>query len=244
MRKIQDSKSDVLGRGVYGAAESLRLVNFSLESSPSLNGMTHRTLARWLRGYDFDIDGEVRYSPPLWQLDYANDEVLELSFRDLMELKFVKAFRDIGLSLPTIRQCLLRAVDIVGDARPFSTQKFRSDGKTIFLDITSTIDEGQLVDLRKRQNVFRSFVAPTFHNIEFDATTVVRWFPLGLGHKSIVVDPSRAFGHPILMDSGIRSEVIANAVAVEGSAERVAKLYEVKLQSVQEAVLFEQKLAA
>jgi len=132
MRKIEDSKSDVLGRGVYSAAESIRLVNFSLETGLSLNGISGRTLARWLRGYNFEVDGEARYSPPLWKLDYVNDEALELSFRDLIELKFVKAFRDIGLSLPTIRQCLLRAADIVGDARPFLRRNFDLTARLFF----------------------------------------------------------------------------------------------------------------
>lgn len=243
MGKIERFASDILGHGVYGASESVRLVNFSLEQSQLARRITNRTLSRWLRGYEFEVDGEVRYSAPLWTLDYANDDVLELSFRDLIETKFVKTFRDLGLSLPTIRRCLERAADIVGDARPFSTQKFR-DGKTIFLDITSDVDEGQLVDLKDRQNVFRTIVAPTFHNIEFDASTVVRWFPLGLNRRTIVVDPKRAFGHPILAESGIPSEVIAEAIVVEGSAEQVARLYEIKLQSVYDALLFQQKLAA
>jgi uncharacterized protein (DUF433 family) len=243
MLRVEPFQPDVFGRGVYSPYDSVRLANFRLEANSSSSSLTSRTLSRWLQGYNIKSDGDIRYSPPLWELDYANDDGLELSFRDLIELKFVKAFRDIGLSLPAIRKCLLRAADIVGDARPFSTQKFRSDGKTIFLDITNSVDEGQLVDLKRRQNVFRSVVAPIFHNIEFDAKTAVRWFPLGM-KRSIVVDPARSFGQPILMESGVPAEVIACAVPVEGSAERVAQLFEISLKSVHDAILFQSKLAA
>jgi hypothetical protein len=106
-----------------------------------------------LRGYDFGPDGEG-HSEPLWQPDYQNDkDIVELSFRDLIEPRFVKAFRDIGLGLPTIRACYLRAAEEVHDDRPFSTQKFRTDGETIFLEITEGLQEGKLVDLKHRQNV-------------------------------------------------------------------------------------------
>jgi len=54
-----------------------------------------------------------------------------------------RAFRDAGLSLQTIRECFGRAVDVVHDARPFSTRRFRTDGKTIFFEITDGVREGE-----------------------------------------------------------------------------------------------------
>jgi hypothetical protein len=82
------------------------------------------------------------------------------SFRDLIELRFVKALRDMSLSLPTIRQCFELAVQEVKDARPFSTNRFRTDGKTIFLEkiIPGVQQEGELVDLKRGQSVFHRFV--------------------------------------------------------------------------------------
>jgi hypothetical protein len=68
--------------------------------------------------------------------------------------------------------------------RPFSTQKFRTDGRTIFLEITDNIREGELIDLRHRQGVFHSVILPSLHYLEFDAEIVARWFPLGSGLES------------------------------------------------------------
>jgi len=201
-------------------------------------------VTRWLRGYDFGPDKDG-HSEPLWKPDYVNDNnVLELSFRDLIELRFVKAFRDIGLALPTIRQCYERASEEVHDERPFSTQKFRTDGKTIFMEITEHLNqEPKLVDLRRRQNVFRTIVEPSLKDLEFDASAVARWFPLGTQRRSIVIDPTRAFGRPI-SNSGIPTEVLARAVEIEGSARRVSFLYDVSMAEVRDAVAFERKLAA
>lgn len=235
----------VLGRGVYGATEGLRLLSFTRDPDAPRRSVSRQTVARWLRGYDFQRNGEARHSDPLWTPDYSNDnEQIELSFRDLIELRFVKTFRDLGLSLPAIRECFERAVEEVRDDRRFSTQRFRTDGKTIFLEITKSLQEGELIDLRRRQRVFRTIVAPSPRDLEFDAEVVARWFPLGMNRRSIVIDPARAFGRPIARASGVPTEVLAHAVAIEGSIERVAALYESSASDVRDAVSFEQRLAA
>jgi uncharacterized protein (DUF433 family) len=235
-----------LGRGVYGASEALRLINFRRRFEAShAPTISRQTIARWLRGYDYTLEGEKRHSDPLWRPDYVNeDDTLELSFRDLIELRFVKTFKDHGLSLPTIRACFKRAVEMVHDDRPFSTQRFRTDGRTIFLEITDAVREGEMIDLKQRQSVFHSFILPSLHDLEFDADIVARWFPLGSDRRTIVVDPARAFGRPIAADGGVPVEVLADAVEVEGSPQRVAKLYDVPVAVVRDAVSFHQKLAA
>jgi uncharacterized protein (DUF433 family) len=239
--------SNVLGRGVYGASEALRLINFrrQFETATATHSISRQTMARWLRGYDFIRNGETRHSEPLWQPDYFNeDDTLELSFRDLIELRFVKTFKDYGLSLPTIRECFMRAVEAVQDERPFSTSKFRTDGKTIFLEITHDVREGELLDLRRRQGVFHSVIAPSLHDLEFDAEIVARWFPLGSSRRTIVIDPARAFGRPIIVHGGVPVEVLADAVEAEGSPQRVAKMYDIPLAAVRDAVSFHHRLAA
>jgi uncharacterized protein (DUF433 family) len=236
--------AEVLGRGVYGAAEGLRLINFRRQYEASSQSISRQTLGRWLRGYDFSHGGVTRHSDPLWRPDYINeDDIVELSFRDLIELRFVKAFRDVGLSLPMIRECFVRAVEAVKDPRPFSTQRFRTDGKTIFLEITHDIREGELLDLKKRQGAFHRVVAPSLHDLEFDADIVARWFPLGKS-RAIVIDPSRAFGRPIVAKGGVPTEVLRDAINVEGSEEKVARLYGVPVGAVRDAVSFQQRLVA
>jgi uncharacterized protein (DUF433 family) len=242
MLKREPAESDALGLGAYGATEGLRLLNFSRSSAP-VRHVSRNTVARWLRGYNFGTDGKG-HSEPLWHPDYSNENnLIEFSFRDLIELRFVKAFRDIGLALPAIRECYQRAAEEVHDARPFSTRKFRTDGKTIFLEITEGIQEAKLVDLRRRQNVFRTIVEPSLKDLEFDASAVARWFPLGIARKSIIIDPTRAFGRPIAA-SGIPTEVLSRAVTVEGSVAKVVRLYNVSTAEVKDAVAFEKRLAA
>jgi hypothetical protein len=108
----EPAEPDALSRGAYSATEGLRLLNFS-RSGAAARQVSRSTVSRWLRGYDFGSEGEG-HSEPLWQPDYQNDDnLIELSFRDLIELRFVKAFRDIGLALPVIRECYQRAAEEV-----------------------------------------------------------------------------------------------------------------------------------
>jgi len=169
---------------------------------------------------------------------------LELSFRDLIESRFVKIFRDIGLGMPTIRLCFERAKEFIGDQRPFSTRKFRTDGKTIFLEITHDVAEGDLIDLKRRQYAFHRVVAPSLQGLEFDVDSVARWFPLGERRRTIVIDPKRAFGRPLVFKYGVTTQTLARAAVVEKSIKEVSRLFDVPIPAVREAIDFEKKIAA
>ena len=64
------------------------------------------------------------------------------------------------------------------------------------------------------------------------------------GKDTIVIDPTRAFGQPVAAEFGVPTVVLADAVKIEGSIERVAKLYEIAVPIVLDAVKFEESLIA
>jgi uncharacterized protein (DUF433 family) len=237
-----------LGIGYYTVPEAARLLRI-----PPVN------IRRWLGGYSFVTrEGAHREMLPLWtpQLP-AHERQIELGFRDLIELRFVSAFLDSGLRISTIRRCLVEARRIVGDQRPFSTRRFRTDGKTIFVELVAQIHESAndnptdfsteelkgLIDLKNQQYVFRDVVTQTFRDLDLDEDTVVRWRPFR-SKSSIVIDPKRAFGQPIAAEAGVPTSTLADAVSAEGSERRVASLFNVPRTVVHDAVLFENGLAA
>ena len=196
--------------------------------------------------------------PPLWQPQLpAHERHIELGFRDLIELRFVSAFIDNGLGILSIRRCLEHARSLVGDERPFSTRRFHTDGRTIFLafveqaianpgevlaDVPET-ERARLIDLKTRQYVFRDFISQTFKDLDLDSDAVTRWRPFH-GKDTIIIDPHRAFGQPIATDTGVPTSALADAVAAEGSEKRVAALFNVSRSVVHDAVVFERELAA
>jgi uncharacterized protein (DUF433 family)/DNA-binding transcriptional MerR regulator len=235
-----------LGIGYYTVPEAARLLRL-----PQAN------IRRWLGGYTFTSrTGERRSVPPLWTTQIpAFEKRIELGFRDLIELRFISAFLDAGLGILTIRQCLDHARTLVRDERPFSTQSFRTDGKTIFFKFVERVvaneihteipsdERQQLIDLKNKQYVFHEMIAQTFKDVDLDDNAVARWRPFH-GKNSIIIDPARAFGQPIATASGVPTATLARAFCAEGSAKRVAFLYDVPLAIVRDAVEFESELAA
>jgi uncharacterized protein (DUF433 family)/DNA-binding transcriptional MerR regulator len=227
------SEGAPLGIGFYIAAEAARLLK-----TPA------RNIHRWLGGYTYRERGSEVTVPPLWQPQLpAYGHHLELGFRDLVELRFIKAFLDAGLGLKTIRYCLNYARECVQDDRPFSTRRFQTDGRTIFLDSARRMGEGELLDLKSRQYVLKQVIERTFKDLDIDKDAVARWRPYG-GKASIVVDPQRAFGQPISSDGGVPTVTLADALEVESSLARVAYLFDVPAAVVRDAVNFEKSLRA
>jgi uncharacterized protein (DUF433 family)/DNA-binding transcriptional MerR regulator len=227
--------SDAIGVGSYTAQEAARL----LKTTP-LN------VNRWLRGYTYKHSGEARQMPPLWIAQHAAiEDHLEIGFRDLIELRFVKAFLDAGVGLFAIRNCLEYARECAKDDRPFSTRRFQTDGRTIFLESIERAGEQntetKLLDLKKKQYVFKQVIERTFKDLDIEDDAVARWRPFN-GKRSIVIDPGRAFGQPIASDFGVPTVALADAVEAEGSIEEVARIFDVPVVVVRDAVQFETDL--
>jgi len=84
------------------------------------------------------------------------------------------------------------------------------------------------------------------HQIEFDVITGVskRWFPLGK-EKSVVVDPSVAFGAPTIAGRGVQTANIFDLYEGEGrNVGDVAAWLDLPPEAVRHAVEFEEALAA
>lgn len=116
---LRDADIVPIGVGYYTAAEAARRL---LKTTP-------RNISRWLGGYSYKVsDGHIVKTTPLWspQLPRLGDS-LEIGFRDLIELRFVLAFIRHGVGLNVIRRCLDSARKIIGEERPFSTHRFRTE---------------------------------------------------------------------------------------------------------------------
>ena len=219
--------------GSYTAAEAARLLRTPV-----------RNIRRWMAGYEHGPRDDRKFSPPLWtsQLAFV-DEQLEIGFRDLIELRFVKAFVDAGVGLLAIRNCLARARECVQDDRPFSTRQFRTDGRTIFLETFEESKEPTLLDLKSRQYVFKRVFEESFKDLDIEDDAVARWRPFN-GKRSIVIDPTRSFGQPVAAEFGIPTIVLSDTAKAEGSAARAAHLFNVPLSVVRDAIKFEEGLLA
>lgn len=223
----------LLGVGLYTAADAR-----------SLTGVPPARVRRWLRGYAHGAGKEETWSPPLWRPQLPEiGGILHLGFRDLVELRTIDAFRRAGLSLQQLRRAYQTAQKIVGEERPFSSARFKTDGKKLYLQIVRGTGEPDLIDLLSRQHNFNTVVDPSLKHFEYDEMEAVRWWPAA-GRKLVVIDPKRAFGRPIVASTGVSTNAVSDAYALEQSYSRVANDFGISEKEVRAAVDFERALAA
>lgn len=225
---------ELAGLGVYTFSEASRLT-----------GISPAHLRRWLRGYQYKHGDSIHFSPPLWETELARADLEGLSFHDLLEVRFVSAFRKHGVGLQTIRLAAINARELFNSEYPFTTRRFQTDGKTIFAEAAKESGEIELLDLRKKQFAFENVIRPSLYaGIEFGTNDrALRWYP-NPRSKAVVLDPAIAFGKPIISDIGIRTDILYEAFKAEGSKQLVARQFDVPLPAVDAAIRFEERMAA
>lgn len=227
------SEHAFIGVGLYAVPEAARIT-----------GVSSARIRRWLRGYKYDVAGEQHISPPVWTPDLPLvGESLALSFRDLVEVRFVDYFLKKGVSWPNLRAAARLASEATGSTHPFSTKKFKTDGDSIFASFKGT-SGAHLLDFVRRQFAIPGFIEPyLFKGLEFANFDVIRWFPMEPS-KRVVIDPRISFGQPIVLPEAVPTSVLARAFRADDSVDLVAKAYEVSKHSVNAAVKYERLLAA
>lgn len=227
---------NLIGVGLYTFQEASKLTNASPQE-----------LRRWLKGHAYKAHGsdERVISEPLWQTELAESGVEGISFHDLLEVRFVQAFRKHGVSLQTIRLASQQAREMFNHPYPFTCKRFQTDGRTIFSAVLKETGETQLLDLVKKQYAFTKIIEPSlYRGIEFGHDELAsQWYPVPRS-KAIVLNPSLAFGKPIVTRGSIRTSILYDAFKVEESKLFVAKLYDVPISAVEAAIRFEERLAA
>lgn len=214
---------------------------YSIQQAASLSGAKELEVKRWLFGYK---GKEGRFHEPLWQAELCEEAKKSIGFRDLMELRIVSAFVRKGVPLQVIRQALINSKQIFGTEYPLTSRKFLTDGRSIYHEALEGETE-ELTDLVKRQLVFKNIIKPSlYEGIEFNESgDAKRWFPTK--DKTVVVDPSLAFGKPTLIAYGVPTEILYLAVKAENDNFRaVSQQFGIPVADIQKAVKFESQLLA
>jgi uncharacterized protein (DUF433 family) len=174
------------------------------------------------------------------------DGDLVLTFLDLIELRFVRLFRQHGVSMPVIQAAARNAAIQLESNHPFGLHRFSTDGKKIFADMKSSriveeesgkdIDEKRLVqELDLAQMVMGDIVQVWLKDVDYDADAIRRWWLLGQNRRA-VLDPLRGFGQPLDHPTGVPLSAFYAAVRAGDTISAVADWYEVDKEAVETAV--------
>jgi len=225
---------NLLGLGIYSIPEAARI-----------SRIPAGYIRRWLWGYEYRVKGHVHRAVPLWAPQLPEiDNARAITFKDLVEIQFVYRFRQLGISLQTIRKTIGVATELLDKTFPLSSVRFKTDGKRIFAQVLEDPTErGYVFDLKTGQYLLDYVLDYLYDALEYsEFDELVRWWPLGKG-RHVIVDPKRSFGRPIVPE-GVQTSILANSFRAQGDLEAVASWYEVSAPSVADALEFERSLMA
>lgn len=227
--------SRYVGVGLYTFPEAARIV-----------GINPAKLRRWVSQYRRKTPGAEYLSKPVISRSFQDGEHI-LTFLELVDLLFIKLFREQGVSMQVIRQAAEEAARRFDTPYPFAVKRFDTDGKRIFATLKAESQvERVVLELGKGQMVFDAIVRPLFRKLDYqNGGDALRYWPLDRQGR-VVLDPQRSFGKPIDAETGVPARALYDAVLAGGGQppETGTRWFGVPLEAVQAAVKFERSLLA
>lgn len=190
--------------------------------------------------------GSTKLYPPAIDSSRSYDgRVRDISFHDLIELRFVAHFRQQGVTQQGIRVMAKHAREVFG-SRPFARGDilWRTDGRRIYSSAASESGDRRLLELANKQYELEVIEESLRVGMDWDAKQfAISWRPRPKKFPNIVVDPRLSFGRPSIANRGISIEMIYDVVQAEdGDMKKVAAWYAIPVSEVREAVSFQKQM--
>jgi uncharacterized protein (DUF433 family) len=228
------------GTGIYTSSEAAALLHERPE-----------TVRRWAYGYRRTRMGGRTSHPPLIHTELPTIEGQDaLTFVELIELLYIRAFERAGVSWNLIREAAGVAARMFSTRHPFALRQVYVDPRSVYGSVREDDGSESLVELVGHgQHAMPQLVKPFLEQIDFGADEVARrWWPMGR-EGGVVVDPLIAFGMPVVTAVGMRVHSLASAYDAEvpaygtdGAVGRVAWTYDIGPEHVRTALEFREWL--
>jgi uncharacterized protein (DUF433 family) len=221
--------------------------SYAAPEAACILGLPVSTVRNWSFGQAGNLrNGQRSRFPAVIRAADAQGRLL--SFANLCELHVLSAIRrEHRVSLPTVRKSLDYVRRQLGTERPLIQRDFLTNGVSLFVEHAS-----ELVNVsRDGQIALRGEFERALARIERDQRgRPVRLFPFTRSRAAgdnqphvVAIDPTIAFGRPMLAQAGVKTEVIASRFnAGDGPAEMAAD-YGVSEQDILEALRYERRHA-
>lgn len=206
------------------------------------------TVKAWCFGHDYiHRDGKHKKFRAL--VEPADAKRKLLSFNNLCELHMLAAVRrHYRISMPSVRNSLRFVCKALGTERPLLASEFLTNGVHLFIEHAGVV----LNASRAGQSSLSTEFERELSRVERDARGIpIRLFPATRQAPTVadhpmrvVVDPTLAFGRPVLAHAGVTTAVIHDRFLAGDSPREMAEDYRVDEPDIWEALRFEQRLAA
>ena len=208
-----------IGTGCYTASDIAQILR-----------IPRPKVCRWMNYWDKKL-GEEFGDSYSWQVENSK----AVSFHTLVEFYVMMQLSESGVKPKEVLKAHLILSKKHGTAFPFAQKdllsKIFTDGRKVF-----NIDGEDIITLDRSCQLNLSIIKTFFKNLDFDDDEIAsRFWPRGR-ESSIVVDPKRKFGHPIVNGHNIYPEVLNGMIKAGDAPEFVAALYEISPKMVEDAV--------
>jgi uncharacterized protein (DUF433 family) len=197
-----------------------------------------RKVRRWLQDYWNAQFGQS--SGTAFSAGTGSD--LVVNFHTLIEFYVFYQLRTKGVSVQRIVDMHRFLEAELQTPHPFATVDVLADkqGNVLF-----TGRAGELVRADKSlQIVIKEVLMPFYKKIEFGANNIAeRFYPLGR-ESSVVVDPRRKFGQPVIGDTNITTDTVSDMYQAGESQEFIARIYDLTAGQVADAIAYTYRNAA
>ncbi len=218
---------------------------YALPEAARLARVPRTTLTNWVRGYRYPVGGLLVRAKPVIASSAEQEDAL--SFVNLMEALTLAGFRQIKVPMQRVRRALDFAARFVDAEHLLASRRLLTDGKELFWEFQERSRDGEisLVNLsRGGQKVFPEAVLRYLREMEWARDTFAkRWWPGSQPREgAVVVDPRRAFGAPVIAQTGIRTEDVFSRFSAGEALADLADDYGLTLTQIEAAVRLEVQL--
>lgn len=209
-----------IGNGIYTVGEISRILR-----------LPYAKVSAWLKRYWDGRLGEAYSRNYSWKVN----DTKAVGFHTLVEFYVMMQFSEAGVRPVQVLHAHMELSSMYGTAFPFAKKEvlesIQTDGKKIFLKTPKG-----MITLDGTRQLNLEFIEMFFRKLEFGAGQLATsFYPLGK-EKSIIVDPKRQFGHPVIGGANIYPETIYNLHKAGEPDSFIAFTFEISEQEVLDAI--------
>ena len=220
---------------IYAGRRPEDVPAYPFAEAAMLAGVPVSTLRSWVLGRQFPARGGQRWSQPVVRL--PKGERRFLSFTNLVEVHLLAAMRrKHALGLDAIRRAVRYVHDELEVDHPLANEQFKTNGVDLFVERLGKIINAS----REGQLGMRAVLVGSLDRVEYDKQgRAVRLFPLLRREdapKNIVIDPTRAFGRPVLAGTSVPAADIRARFDAGDGVDELARDFDVSPELIEDAL--------
>jgi uncharacterized protein (DUF433 family) len=220
---------------IYAGRSPEDVPAYSFSEAATLVGVPTSTLRSWVVGRPFPARSGPRWSQAVIRLPKRERNFL--SFTNLVEGHVLAAMRrKHALKLDAIRKAVGYVHDALDVEHPLATELFKTNGVDLFVERLGKIINAS----REGQLGMKTVLVGSLARVEYDDRgRAIRLFPLlrrDHAPRSIVIDPRRAFGRPVMVGTAVPAADVRARFDAGDSVEELARDFDVVPQLVEDAL--------